>query len=130
MTARTITLARSESIAPHSTDGPYVADVWAAVIGSTASMLIRRAHQLWAVHGDPCTIPAGDLAAWLGLPMPSRMVEACKRLDRFRLGSWDPDTQTLRIRSHVGELSPAQLERVGSVPRRIHGALTASAVAG
>jgi len=124
-TDRTITLARLDSLGPHPIDGPYVTDVWSGVIGPSGSMLLRRAHQLWQVHGDPVTVPAGDLANWLGLGMPSRVVDTAKRLAHFRLATWDGSTQTLRIRSHVGHVTPRQLERIGSIAQRIHHALTA-----
>ena len=118
----TITITQVDSLAEHPIDGPYVRDVWAAVVGATGTLLLERCGQLRAVHGDPVTVPVEDLAAWLG-QIPSKVRATCARLDKFRLATWDGET--LRIRSHVPSLTPVQLARCGPIVGRIHGALTA-----
>ena len=122
MTPSTITITQVRSLAEHPIDGPYVRDVWAAVVGATGTLLLERCGQLLAVHGDPAVVELEHLAAWMG-QMPSKLTHALARLDKFRLVSWDGST--LRIRSHVPSLTPAQLQRCGPIVGRIHGALTA-----
>ena len=122
----TITFSERPTLADHPIDGPYVRDVWAAIIGPGATLLLERSRQLRLVHGDPATVPIGDVADWLGV-MPAKVRLMCGRLETFRLATWDGSTLTTV--SHVRGLSPEQVRRAGAIPRRIHAALSAVGVA-
>ena len=118
----TITLAERSTLAEYPMDGPYVRDVWAAVIGPGCTLLLERSRQLRQVHGDPATVEIEDVAGWLGV-LPAKVRLMCGRLDTFRLATWDG--ATLTTPSHVRGLSPVQLQRSGAIPARIHHALSA-----
>ena len=68
----------------------YVEQCWSAVVGPSATLLLRRLPQLWQ-HQVPAEVPAGEFSQSLGLVPPSI-----------------PTGQPLRARPPQATLEPGQ----------------------
>lgn len=100
----------------------YVEQCWSAVVGPSATLLLRRLPELWR-HQAPAEIPAGELSQSLGLGAGtgpnSRLASTMDRLVRFGLAR--PDRAGgLDVFLEVAPLQPRQLERVPGWTRSAH----------
>jgi len=104
-------------------DHPYVERCWAAVVGPSATLLLRRVAGMW-VDEVPARIDAVELSQSLGLgesaSARSRLRHTLDRLVRFGLARNAPDGQGLDVHRSVAPLSPRQLARVPEWTRRTH----------
>lgn len=100
----------------------YVEQCWSAVVGPSATLLLRRLPELWR-HQAPAELPAGEFSQSLGLGAGtgpnSRLASTMDRLVRFGLAR--PDRAGgLDVFLEVPPLQPRQLERVPEWTRSTH----------
>jgi hypothetical protein len=102
---------------------PYVEQCWGAVIGPSATLLLRRLPELW-VERVPAAIGASDLSRSLGLGVGvgdrSRLTNTLDRLVRFGLARPSPEGAGLDVFRQVPPLAPRQLDRLPSWTRHAH----------
>ena len=103
---------------------PYVEQCWSAVVGPSATLLMRRLPHLWQAQ-VPAQIEAGELSRSLGLGagagQNSRLVATMGRLARFGLARPSgPDLDSLDVYLEVSPLQPRQLERLPEWTRAAH----------
>ncbi|MGB3409935.1 MAG: hypothetical protein WBA45_01955 [Microthrixaceae bacterium] len=101
---------------------PYVEQCWSAVVGPSATLLLRRLPKLWQ-HQVPAELPAEELSRSLGLGTGtgpnSRLASTLDRLVRFGLarpgqaGGFD-------VYLEVAPLQDRQLDRVPEWTRTTH----------
>jgi hypothetical protein len=96
-------------------DDPYVEHVWSAVLGPSATLLLRRLPELWR-HSMPATVEVAELAASLGLGRAvdgsqSRIWRAFHRLAAARLATPIEDG-CVGVVAQVPPLSGGQLARM------------------
>jgi hypothetical protein len=94
---------------------PYVEQCWSAVIGPSATLLLRRLPTLWAT-GVPAEIDAGELSRSMGLGAgvgaSSRLASTLERLVTFGLARLAPDRVGLDVYRQVPPLTQRQLARL------------------
>jgi hypothetical protein len=100
----------------------YVEQCWSAVVGPSATLLLRRLPQLWH-HQVPAEVPAGEFSQSLGLGAGtgpnSRLASTMDRLVRFGLAR--PDRAGgLDVYLEVPPLQTRQLERLPGWTRSTH----------
>lgn len=102
---------------------PYVEQCWSAVVGPSATLLLRRLPSLW-VERVPAEIGASELSRSLGLGVGvgerSRLTNTLDRLVRFRLARPSPDGAGLDVYRQAAPLSPRHLDRVPQWTRGTH----------
>ena len=101
---------------------PYVEQCWSAVVGPSATLLLRRLPEMWR-HQVPAELPAGEFSQSLGLGAGtgpnSRLASTMDRLVRFGLARSD-GSGGLDVYLEVPPLQPRQLERVPECTRSTH----------
>jgi len=94
---------------------PYVEQCWSAVIGPSATLLLRRLNTLWDT-GVPAEIEAGELSRSLGLGAGvgerSRLASTVERLVNFDLARPAHDRAGLDVYRQVPPLTQRQLAQV------------------
>lgn len=100
----------------------YVEQCWSAVVGPSATLLLRRLPELWR-HQVPAEIPASEFSQSLGLGAGtgpnSRLASTMDRLVRFGLAR--PERAGgLDVFLEVAPLHTRQLERVPAWTRSTH----------
>lgn len=102
---------------------PYLEQCWAAVVGPSSTMLLRRMPVLWVAQ-VPAEIGASELSQSLGLGVGvgerSRLANTLNRLVQFGLAKQAPDGAGLDLYRHVAPLSTRQLDRVPQWTRDTH----------
>ena len=103
---------------------PYVEQCWAAVVGPSATLLLRRMPVLWAER-VPTEIPTTELSRSIGLGSgtghSSRLTGILRRLEQFRLvrpAGATPDHFEVFV--EVPPLTGGQLARVPEWTRATH----------
>lgn len=104
-------------------DHPYLEQCWTPLLGPTSVVLLRRIPQLWREHGFTAEIPAGELAASIGLGRSTGrngpLVRTFERISRFRFAeSCGPGE--LNVFTEVPPVRDRQLERLPAWNRRRH----------
>jgi hypothetical protein len=103
-------------------DDPYVEQVWAAVIGPSALLVLRRLPMLWRER-EPAVVDLRELGQSLGLgPSLARSGRTWKTIERpvgFGMAHWLPGDE-LGVRTQVAPLSGRQLARAPEWTRRVH----------
>jgi hypothetical protein len=99
-------------------DHAYVEQVWAGVIGPSATLMLRRVPVLWNQQGPPATVALDELGQSLGLG-PQLAQRSIERLVRFGLARWPPSGD-LAVPTSVAPLSDRQLLRVTPLTRQAH----------
>lgn len=133
-TPETIAIRPSEPDAepPHGfpLEHPYVEHVWAAAIGPTSTLLLRRAAVLFRAFPDGLEVDAKEFAHSLGLNFnggnQQQLGKTLKRLDKFGVASWDPETGELLVPTHVRPLTHRMLERLPQSTQAVHASLISS----
>lgn len=102
---------------------PYVEQCWSAVVGPSATLLLRRLPTLWVAQ-VPAEIDPGELSRTLGLGAGtgehSRLTNAFRRLARFDLATPAAAGAGLDVYTQVAPLSPRQLARCPEWTRDTH----------
>ena len=102
-------------------DDPYVERCWAAVVGPTSVLLLRRLPVLWR-QAEPARVDPSELSLSLGLGDATsphqRFWNTLERLTQFGLARHGPDS--LDVFTAVAPLSPRLLQRVPEWSRREH----------
>jgi hypothetical protein len=104
-------------------DAAYVEQVWASVIGPSATLMLRRTGVLWDQQGHPATVDAIEFGRSLGLG-PSATGRTMARLLQFGMARVTSDG--LGVHTRVAPLSARQLSRVTPLTRRAHDRLLAA----
>src|SRR5919106_3190084 len=99
-------------------DHAYLEQVWAGVIGPSATLLLRRVPVLWDQRGQPATVDLEELGGSLGLG-PKITQRSVERLVRWGMGRWLPSGD-LAVPTRVAPLSERQLLRVTPLTRQAH----------
>jgi hypothetical protein len=104
-------------------DHRYVERCWVALLGPTATLLLRRIAERWR-ETEPAAVDLDDLARSLGLDgyaggRNSRIWRTFDRLTQFRLAEWR-GTRDLAVYSQVKPLSSRQLDRAPTSTRAAH----------
>lgn len=103
--------------------GTYVEHCWSAVIGPSATLLLRRMPTLW-IERAPATITYGELSRTLGLGggsgANSRLMRSIDRVVRHGLATWEREGTGLDVYLQAPELNARQLERLPEWTRRAH----------
>lgn len=109
-------------------DHPYVEHVWAAAVGPTSTLLLRRAAVLFKAFPDGLEVDSLDFGQSLGLGSrdTQQLARTLDRLDRFRLSRWSPDMGVLAVPSHVRPVPGRMLERLPASTLAVHGSLIGS----
>ena len=118
----------AEPAAGFPLDHPYVEHVWAAAVGPTSTLLLRRTAVLFRAFPDGLEVEALDFGQSLGLSSGSadHLSKTLERLDRFELASWDGEAGVLAVPSHVRPVPGRILQRMPSSTRAVHGSLIGS----
>lgn len=102
---------------------PYVEQCWAAVIGPSSVLLLRRLPALWSAE-VPAVVDAAEFARSLGLGSGTkptgRLHNTLGRLTYFGLAERSPDGSGLDVYCQVPVLSPRQLAQVPWMTREAH----------
>jgi hypothetical protein len=111
---------------------PYVELCWGAVIGPSATMILRRLPMLWAER-DPVVADADELGRSLGLhgrgARAGTFGRALDRLTNFQLATWIETGESIGVYTHVPALSTGRLQRLPRWTQHVHSQLlTASRV--
>jgi hypothetical protein len=104
-------------------DAAYVEQVWASVIGPSATLMLRRTTVLWDQQGHPATVDAIEFGRSLGLG-PSATGRTIARLLQFGMARVTSDG--LGVHTRVAPLSARQLSRITPLTRRAHDRLLAA----
>jgi hypothetical protein len=100
----------------------YVEQCWSAVVGPSATLLLRRLPELWQ-REVPARVPAGEFSQSLGLGAGtepnSRLASTMDRLVRVGLAR-PVRAGGLDVFLEVPPLQPRQLERVPGWTRSTH----------
>lgn len=103
-------------------DHRYVEQCWAAVLGPSSILLLRRASELWEQELSP-KIPVRELSSMIGLGhshgRKGVMWRTLDRLERFKLAEITGPSD-ITIFTEVPPLSPTQLGRVPTWTRDRH----------
>jgi hypothetical protein len=103
-------------------DDPYVEQVWTAVIGPSALLVLRRLPVLWRER-EPALVDLRELGQSLGLgpslARSGRTRQTIERLVAFEMAHWLPGNE-LGMRTEVAPLSGRQLARVPEWTRQVH----------
>jgi hypothetical protein len=104
-------------------DAAYVEQVWASVIGPSATLMLRRTAVLWDQLGHPATVDVIEFGRSLGLgpPVTGRTFA---RLLQFGMARVTSDG--LGVHTRVAPLSARQLLRVTPLTRQAHDRLLAA----
>ena len=104
-------------------DAAYVEQVWASVIGPSATLMLRRVAVLWHQQGHPATVDAIEFGRSLGLgpPVTRRTIG---RLLQFGMARVTSDG--LGVHTRVAPLSARQLRRITPLTRQAHDRLLAA----
>jgi len=101
---------------------PYVEQCWSAVVGPSATLLLRRMPELWQAQ-VPAVVRADELSRSLGLGAGagpnSRLASTLDRLVRFGLARSD-QAGGFDVYLEVAPLQARQLERVPEWTRAAH----------
>lgn len=101
---------------------PYVEQCWSAVVGPSATLLLRRLPELWQ-HQVPAEVRAEELSRSLGLGAGtgpnSRLASTLDRLVRFGLARPD-QAGGFDVYLEVAPLQARQLERAPEWTRAAH----------
>jgi hypothetical protein len=103
---------------------PYVEQCWAAVVGPSSTLLLRRMPVLWAER-VPVEIATTELSRSIGLGRgtgtSSRLTAILKRLEQFRLVRLPgPADDHFEVFVEVPPLTRGQLDRVPEWTRATH----------
>jgi hypothetical protein len=102
---------------------PYLEQCWAAVVGPSSTMLLRRMPVLWVAQ-VPAEIGASELSQSLGLGVGvgerSRLINTLNRVVQFGLARPAPDGAGLDVYRQVAPLSPRQVARAPQWIRDTH----------
>lgn len=102
---------------------PYVEQCWSAVVGPSATLLLRRLPTVW-IERTPARLPADELSRSLGLGKGtgsnSRLSATMDRLVRFGLARPGKGGDDLEVYLEVAPLRSRQLERVPAWTRAAH----------
>jgi hypothetical protein len=103
---------------------PYVEQCWSAVVGPSATLLLRRMPVLWAER-VPAEIPASELGRSIGLGRGAgtsgRLAATLKRLAEFGLiRRADSSGDNLEVFLEVAPLTQRQLARAPEWTRATH----------
>ncbi len=94
---------------------PYVEQCWSAIIGPSATLLLRRLPTLWDT-GVPAKIAAGELSRSLGLGAGvgerSRLASTLERIVTFGLARPGSDDAGLDVYRQLPPLAQRQLARL------------------
>jgi hypothetical protein len=104
-------------------DAAYVEQVWASVIGPSATLMLRRTAALWDQQGHPATVDVIEFGRSLGLG-PSATGRTIARLLQFGMAGATSDG--LGVHTRVAPLSARQLSRVTPLTRQAHDRLLAA----
>jgi hypothetical protein len=104
-------------------DAAYVEQVWASVIGPSATLMLRRTAVLWDQQGHPATVDAIEFGRSLGLG-PSATGRTIARLLQFGMARATSDG--LGVHTRVAPLSARQLSRITPLTRQAHDRLLAA----
>lgn len=100
-------------------DHPYVERCWAAQLGPTSVLLLRRLPELWQEQ-SPAEVPLAELGRILGVgPSTGRqgtLVRTLERLVRFQFATWQSQDNQLGVYTAVRPVPQHQLRRL---PTRI-----------
>jgi hypothetical protein len=104
-------------------DAAYVEQVWASVIGPSATLMLRRTAVLWDQQGHPATVDVIEFGRSLGLGPPATG-RTIARLLQFGMARATSDG--LGVHTRVAPLSARQLSRATPLTRRAHDRLLAA----
>jgi hypothetical protein len=104
-------------------DAAYVEQVWASVIGPSATLMLRRTAVLWDQQGHPATVDAIEFGRSLGLGPPATG-RTIARLLQFGMARVTSDG--LGVHTRVASLSARQLSRITPLTRQAHDRLLAA----
>jgi hypothetical protein len=104
-------------------DAAYVEQVWASVIGPSATLMLRRTAVLWDQQGHAATVDVIEFGRSLGLG-PSATGRTIARLLQFGMARATSDG--FGVHTRVAPLSARQLGRVGPLTRQAHDRLLAA----
>lgn len=111
---------------------PYVEQCWSAIVGPSATLLMRRMPALWIAQ-VPAESNIVDLSRSLGLGAGtgerSRLANTLNRLVRHGLARPSPDSTGFDVHVQVAPLNRAQLERVPRWTRDTHDRLLGAHIA-
>lgn len=104
-------------------DHRYVERCWAAFLGPTATLLLRRMPEWWR-EAEPATVDLDDLAHSLGLDgyaggPSSKIWRTFDRLTQFGFAEWR-GVRDLAVYGQVRPLSSRHLNRAPSSTRTAH----------
>jgi hypothetical protein len=103
-------------------DVPYVEQVWAAVIGLSALLVLRRLPVMWRER-EPALVDLRGLGRSFGLgpslARSGRTWRTIQRLVGFGMAHWLPGDE-LGVRTEVAPLSGRQLARLPEWTRQAH----------
>jgi hypothetical protein len=104
-------------------DAAYLEQVWASVIGPSATLMLRRITVLWDQQGHPATVDAIEFGRSLGLGPPATE-RTIARLLQFGMARATSDG--LGVHTRVAPLSARQLHGITPLTRQAHERLLAA----
>lgn len=108
-------------------DHPYVERCWAAALGPSSVLLLRRMPELFRSSADP-VVRLDELGRSLGIGgtgQHSAIRRTIDRLVQFRFASWSAPSE-LDVFTEVPPMGPRHLDRVPESTRRAHDSLLAT----